>query len=201
MATGSLSAAHSFSSTSHTLLERVKRRDPEAWRRFVILYGPIVYHWSLRHGLQAHDASDIAQEVFQVVAEQIDRFERRNANDSLRGWLWGVTRNKIRDHYRRKQHEPVAAGSAVDDAAAPEIASEDDGLALQPLTTELAHRALQLIQNEFESNTWQAFWATAVEGRPVKDVAADLNTTVAAVYKAKSRVTLRLRLELDGLLD
>ena len=195
------SADDSQSSPAHTPLDRVKRRDPEAWRRFVILYGPIVYQWSLRNGLQPHDASDVAQEVFQDVSQQIHRFQRRNAQDSLRAWLWGVTRNKIRDHYRRRQHEPVAAGSAVEDVVARDIGSDEDLPAPQPLTAELAHRALHLIQNEFESNTWRAFWATAVEGRTVQDVAADLTMTVAAVYKAKSRVTLRLRLELDGLLD
>src|SRR5262245_12362275 len=90
-------------STSHTLLERVKQHDPEAWRRFVTLYGPVVYRWTQRQGLREHDVADVVQEVFQAVAEHIGRFQRRTAHDSLRGWLWTVTRNKIHDHFRRRK--------------------------------------------------------------------------------------------------
>ena len=41
--------------------------------------------------------------------------------------------------------------------------------------------------------TWQAFWRTAVDGQPGKQVAAELGLTVAAVYNARSRVTARLK--------
>jgi hypothetical protein len=32
-------------STSTSLLNRVKHQDPEAWTRLVELYGPMVYRW------------------------------------------------------------------------------------------------------------------------------------------------------------
>ena len=44
-----------------------------------------------------------------------------------------------------------------------------------------------------EPATWQAFWQTAVEGRPAKDVAAELGLNVASVYVAKGRVLARLK--------
>lgn len=46
-------------STSRSLIERIRDRDPAAWRRFVALYGPFVYRWSVRHGLQPHDTADV----------------------------------------------------------------------------------------------------------------------------------------------
>jgi RNA polymerase sigma-70 factor (ECF subfamily) len=57
------------------------------------------------------------------------------------------------------------------------------------------------VRDEFEERTWQAFWLTAVEGRPADDVAADLGVSAAAVRKAKSRVLHRLKEELGELLD
>ncbi len=65
----------------------------------------------------------------------------------------------------------------------------------------LAQRALELIQTEFETTTWQAFLACTVSKLTAPQVAAELGLTVAAVYKAKSRVMNRLRRELDGLVD
>ena len=53
--------------------------------------------------------------------------------------------------------------------------------------------ASEKVQSEVEPRTWQAFRLTAVEGRPGKEVAQELNMTVAAVYLAKSRVMARLK--------
>ncbi len=40
------SAFETSSSTSTSLLRRVKARDPDAWQRLVNLYGPLVYRWA-----------------------------------------------------------------------------------------------------------------------------------------------------------
>jgi RNA polymerase sigma-70 factor (ECF subfamily) len=65
--------------------------------------------------------------------------------------------------------------------------------------TGLYQRALNLLRTDFAESTWQAFLATAVDGRSAADVAEDLGMTVGAVYVAKSRVLARLREELAGL--
>ncbi len=61
----------------------------------------------------------------------------------------------------------------------------------------LSHRALELVRGEFEDRTWQAFWRITAEDQPPAAVAEELKMTLAAVYKAKSRVLCRLRQELD----
>jgi RNA polymerase sigma-70 factor (ECF subfamily) len=190
-------------STSRTLLERVRVRDPEAWQRFAALYGPFVYRWSVRYGLQPHDAADVTQEVFRTVAENLDRFQRRAPGDSLRGWLWTVTRNKIHDYHRRRRQEPSAAGGTAAHyqmQQVPDLPESTDD-APGSISAELAHRALRLMQSDFEPTTWQAFWKVVVDGRSTAEAAQELALSVAAVYKAKSRVLIRLRQELDGLLD
>lgn len=190
-------------STSLSLIERVRLHDPVAWRRFSELYGPVVYRWAQRHGLQPQDAADVVQDVFASVAQNLGGFRRRNAADTFRGWLWTVTRNKVLDVYRRRQAEPAGAGGSTAHRRLeqlPELPEFDDEPA-DSFAADLSHRALLLIQTEFEATTWQAFWAVAVDGKSPADAAAELGLTVAAVYKAKSRVLLRLRQELDGLLD
>src|SRR5262245_12114895 len=85
--------------TSLTLLERVRAADPEAWRRLVELYGPVVQRWCRRAGLQESDTADVMQEVFRSVAVRVSQFRREQARDSFRAWLWTITRNKVRDHF------------------------------------------------------------------------------------------------------
>ncbi len=189
------------SSTSLSLLERVRLHDQQAWQRFARIYGPIVYGWSVSGGLQPSDAADVTQDVFTAVAAKLGSFERDAAPGSFRAWLYTVTRNKVRDHFRALQSEPQALGGETAQWAlhqTPELpASLDNSSA--GTTADLAHRVLALIQNEFEARTWQAFWQVTVQGRAAADVAGDLGLSLASVYQAKCRVLKYLRRELAGL--
>jgi RNA polymerase sigma-70 factor (ECF subfamily) len=60
---------------------------------------------------------------------------------------------------------------------------------------------VQRIRDSFESSSFEAFWLTAVEGCPAKEVAARLGISVGAVYTAKSRVLDRIREEIERLGD
>jgi RNA polymerase sigma-70 factor, ECF subfamily len=200
----SVSRSEAPSEPSSSLLDRVRAQDQAAWGRLVELYGPLVYRWCRRAGLQAADAADVGQEVFQAVARKVGDFHRDPAGGTFRGWLRAITRNKILDSFRRPAPGCPAAGGSdaqrrlqelptrVWEDAGPEAEAEDTRL--------LFRRAVELIRGEFEEGTWRAFWQTAVEERSPADVAADLGVTVNAVYLAKSRVLHRLREEFGDLL-
>jgi len=194
----------SSSSTSVSLLERVKEFDPQAWDRLTRLYAPVVYRWCRQSGLQDTDASDVSQETFRAVAAAIGKFQRNRAGDSFRGWLWTITRNKLRDHFRRCAARPGAVGGSVAQQRMLEIPDrppgEDDDDSRADTTAGIAHRALALIESDFEQQTWQAFLRVVVGGQAASDVADDLGMSVGAVYTAKSRVLRRLREEVEGLL-
>lgn len=185
------------SSFSSTLLEQLRLRRPEAWQRLVRLYGPVAYRWCRRSNLAAEDAADVVQEVFATVMTHLPEFRRDRPGDSFSGWLATITRNKVRELYRRRQGKAEARGGTtaqrnIAEIAQPELSTES----IQPDAQSaacLSHRALEAIRAEFEARTWDAFWRVGVEGRVPADVAADLGMTLAAVYKAKSRVLGRLR--------
>ncbi len=191
---------------SSTLLGRLRLREPEAWERLTGLFGPLAYGWCRRAGLAPADAADVTQEVFRAVARSLDRFRRDRPGDSFRGWLAVICRNKIRDHYRRVATRPeVLGGTDFQQRLAdlPDAESDDSLVGSSPGSEEsrgVLHRAVALIQTDFEEKTWRAFWETAVEDRSAADVAGELRLSVNAVYKAKSRVLRRLRDELGGLI-
>ena len=74
------------------------------------LYGPVVYRWARDMGLQPSDAADVAQEVFGALTTHIARFSHERPRDTFRGWLWTITRNRVRDHYRAQQDQARATG-------------------------------------------------------------------------------------------
>lgn len=189
--------------TSPSLLARAQNNQAGAWERLVELYAPLVYHWCQRDGLSPEDTADIFQETFRSVAEHLASFHRDRVGDSFRGWLRVITRNKIRDMFRRRQGQPEAAGGT--DAQLRLLAVADATFDPDPVENSIihdqVHRALDMIRGEFEDRTWQAFWKMQIEGLESPDVGSELGMSAAAVRKAKLRVLRRLRHELDGLLE
>ena len=197
------------SPTSSSLLVRLKASEQSAWERVVELYGPLVYRWCRSAALQAADAADVGQEVFVAVARTIGQFHHNKPADSFRAWLRTITRNKIHDFFKKKTGEILAAGgSSAQQALAQIPASGDTGtwdsvskVDEQDENRLLCRQAIELIRNEFEDRTWQAFWRFAVEEQDVQLVAAELGITLNAVYLAKSRILRRLRVEFADLID
>jgi RNA polymerase sigma-70 factor, ECF subfamily len=201
---GSHNAASSPSgSISSTLLERVRARQPDAWRRLTDLYGPAVYRWCRQAGVPRDDALDLVQEVFAAVARDIGSFRRDRPGDSFAAWLRAVTRNIYLLYFRRRRGRPVAeGGTEAQDRFlhVPETAEPPEPSDAGDATGVVLPIGLELVRAEFEPQTWDAFRRVAVAGHPPARVAVELGMTIDAVYQAKSRVLRRLRQEFDGLL-
>jgi RNA polymerase sigma-70 factor (ECF subfamily) len=181
-------------SLSSSLLDRVQQMQPDAWAQVVTLFGPIVYRWCRQAGLTGHDASDVVQEVFSSVARGIGHFERVKSEGSFRSWLATITRNRIRDHLRRRSKQPQGEGGTQALQQLNQVHEElDQSISEANLNDSLPRRVLESVESEFAPVTWQAFWMTTVEGLSAADVAARLELNVASVYQAKSRVLRRFR--------
>ena len=191
--------------TSISLVQRVQRNDAQAWERLVELYTPLVYTWCRQHGLSSHDAADVLQEVFRAVHRTVGNFRRERPSDSFRGWLWTITRNKVRDHFRAVANRPNPACGTDAQMRFAELPEEepptDPSLAAGDGKSSPFYGALELVRSEFEDRTWQAFWQVTVEEKTTAEVADALGISVNAVRLAKSRVLRRLRSELEGLID
>ena len=190
--------------TSASLLVRIRdTRDEQAWRQFVGIYAPLVDRYGRKHGLQAADAADLAQEVLQIVVSAGDRFEYDPRRGTFRGWLFTVTRNELRRLLARQKRQPRATG----DSGVRELLEQQPGADSEEATWNREYErrlfsfAAGRIRSGFQDSTWRAFWRTAVVDRPAGSVAEELGMTVGAVYAAKSRVLIRLRHVVRQLMD
>jgi RNA polymerase sigma-70 factor (ECF subfamily) len=185
------------------LLARVQADDPAAWERLVHLYAPLVFHWCRQRGLQDQDAADVFQEVFQAVVAHVGSFRKEREGDTFRGWLRRITQHKICDHFRGLGRAGRGVGGNHAQALLAQLPGPppeaDDLPPDEAGEGGLLARGLDLIREEFEPRTWQAFWRTAIEDQAAGDVAADLGMSPGAVRVAKSRVLRRLREELGDL--
>lgn len=200
-------ALHAQSSIATSLLERVRRHESAAWERMTRLYTPLVYSWVRRAGVNQSDAADVVQDVFLEVTRSILRFRRTETGDTFSGWVRTITTRRAADHLRKQRDPDPAGGTAAQlrleqlaDPHANSSSSTDATPDPHDSSTELVRRGLDLIRCEFQDRTWLAFENTALKGRSTAEVAAELGMSMGAVYVAKSRVTKRLREELDGLI-
>jgi RNA polymerase sigma-70 factor (ECF subfamily) len=146
--------------------------------------------------LQDSDAADAVQEVFRAVFSHFDQFCQQGG--VFRAWLWQITLNQVRLHFRHRQRNPIP----TDDAQMQQW--PDSGQEEEPdserTRNRIIRRALDLIRGDFSDQTWSAFARTVLHGESCQEVAADLGMSANAVRQARFRVLRRLREELDGIL-
>lgn len=196
------SSSSPVSATSTTLLQQLRENSADAWRRLVEIYGPLVYRWCRHGGVTNDDAADLVQEVFRAVTQHLDRFRRESPGDSFRSWLVTITRNKVRDHFRRRATQPtLLGGSDVQEQLGqiPDPHGAESSIVELPDDQRLVIQgALAVLKESIEERTWTIFWRTTVDGHAATDVAREFGLTAKAVRQAKYRVLQRLREELAG---
>lgn len=188
-------------STSSTLLELVMHHDEAAWCRLVKLYAPLVYYWCRHAGLSEADCSEVGQEAFLAIHASLGQFEIQRKGRTFRGWMRTITQRRIADHFRtvakRLPGETIQREGIEkldDDTALVDTGASDEKRLLY-------HRAMQIVEGEFQPKHQEAFVLMIIEGWKAKDVAYKLGMTVNAVYLARHHILKRLKTEFAGLLE
>lgn len=65
-----------------------------------------VTRWVRRLGGSPSDQEDLAQDVFVIARRRLEAFDGEN----LGGWLYRITRNRVRDYRRLKWYQVVSSG-------------------------------------------------------------------------------------------
>jgi RNA polymerase sigma-70 factor (ECF subfamily) len=172
-----------------------------AWQEFVSLYGPVVYGFARKRGLQDADAADLMQDVLRSVSSSIGRLDYDRRQGTFRGWLFTVTRNKVFNFLSARRIRPQATGDSATNRL---LASQSDSADGQDdwefeYQRRLAALAMDRVKGEFQERTWRAFWLSAVEGQAIPEVSKQVGLSAGAIYVAKSRVLARLKDEVDKL--
>ena len=170
-----------------------------AWREFMNLYGPVVYGFARKRGLQDADAADLMQDVMRSVHSAIGQLEYDRKRGSFAGWLFTITRNKIFNFLSSRRIRPQATGDTSTNQmlnSHPDASDSSDTWEIE-YQRRLATLAMDKIKSEFQENTWRAFWLTAVEGVAASEAGQQVGLSPGAVYVAKSRVLARLKEEVE----
>lgn len=186
-----------FPDTRMSLLLRLpasasREVDQHAWAEFADAYGPLVYRFARRRGLQDSDAHELVQRVLVSVARSIDGWRPGEGRPKFRNWLFTIARNHLinifkssaRDATRNRPLEelPIAQKSA-------EQRLQND------FRREAFLWAAARIKHQIAEHTWSAFWKTTIEGMACEQVARELDISIGTVYAARSRVLAKVKAE------
>jgi RNA polymerase sigma-70 factor (ECF subfamily) len=187
--------------TQKSLLLRAQTGEENAWKDLTDLYRPLILGWLKRQGVAARDVDDLSQEILLSVVKYLPTFEHSGRPGAFRSWLRTIVCSRTIDYWRANSAGTQASGAA---AALEQI--EDPHSDLNRRWDEEHDRyvlgcLLDLVAEEFEPATLQAFRRLTLDGVSGAEAAEELGLTVPAVYMAKSRVLKRIRQEAEGLID
>jgi len=90
------------------VLERLRRRDPDALREIVHEHARPLYRAARGMGFAVEEAEDLAQDVLVTFIESLDRFEGRA---QIGTWLFGILHHKAQERRRSRArdelHDPI----------------------------------------------------------------------------------------------
>jgi RNA polymerase sigma-70 factor (ECF subfamily) len=155
----------------------------------------MVYGYARKQGLQDADAADLSQEVLGTLASAVGKLEYDPRRGAFRNWLFTIVRRKLSNWRRRQRGKPESGNDAVTGNSLEQQPAPDREEAEWEAEWEqrLFAWACEEVRRDVSDRTWQAFWRTAMEDQTGKQVAGDLGLSVAAVYRARSRVLARLK--------
>ncbi len=92
-----------------SVLERARALDHGALSLLYSHYLPVVRLYVLSRVRDVHLAEDVISETFLAMVDSIERV-RADGEPAFAGWLLGIARNKVVDHYRRRAALPTIQG-------------------------------------------------------------------------------------------
>ena len=177
------------------ILRLPNAEDVRAWDEIVGLYGPLVYRLARRQGLQPADAEDLVQEVLAAVSRSIGQWLERPDRGRFRAWLFRIARNTSINFLTRPKHRPLGTGGSGAINVLAELAASDTDSELfdAEYRREKFRWASRQVRETVTEKTWQAFWRTTMEDRPIAEVAKELEMSAGSIYIARSRIMAQLR--------
>ena len=190
--------------TRQSLLLRAQTGEENAWKDLTDLYRPLILGWLKRQGVAPGDVEDLSQEILVSVVKYLPSFEHSGRPGAFRSWLRTIVGSRTIDYWRAREAGTHASGAGDATAALQQIVDPHSDLNRrwdEEHDRYVLHCLLDLVAEEFEPATLQAFRRLTLDGVSGAEAAEELGLTVPAVYMAKSRVLKRIRQEAEGLID
>lgn len=140
------------------------------------------------------DAEDILQDVFYQFTEYL---RLGSQIDSITGWLFAVTRNKITDWFRKKKESSFSDNAVEYDGAETlflsEILPDQSAKTDTPMVRKMLLEAIMEAVDELPQEQREVFLQHEVEGRSFKEMSTETGLSINTLLSRKRYAVLYLR--------
>ncbi len=180
--------------TRHSLIVRLRNeRDEAAWRDFVTIYESFLMRLLARQGVPEHHVPDVTQQILIAIGRSVENWSSDDRPASFRRWLATVSRHVVIKFLTRERKQAAGPGGTAWIEQLRELPSRTAASDDAQYQHELIVWAAEQVRHEFLETSWAAFWATAIEGQNVGEVADQLRLTPGSIYMSRSRIMARIR--------
>lgn len=167
-----------------------------SWQEFYSIYAPVISGFARRAGCATSDVDDIVHDVMTGFFKAAERFEYDPKLGRFRGYLKTATINALRNRHRKNKGKSTFNQELIEQQPAHvEVLWDQEWLG------SLIIRALDSVrsQTNLEPSSWEAFELYGRRNVPIEEVSQRLDLSPEAIRKAKSRIALLVRQEIERL--
>lgn len=181
-------AVSAASLTDEELLERVGRRDRDAFEALYRRYARSVLGLALRRLGDRGRAEDALQETFTAIWRAAATYKRERG--AAAPWLFAVARNSISDRGRARREPPTEAPDEPSSEAGPDERAEQNWLSWR------VHAALETLPDHERRLIELAYWSGLSQSEIANLVGIPLGTVKTRTRSALARLADELKEEL-----
>jgi len=175
--------------------------DHVSWVQLVARYDPLIRKYCRAYRFDADTFEELCQRIWIELARRLRKYQY-DPSHRFRAWLKRLCQSRAVDLWRQRQIEwkrgldaPEISLVAVDSQE-----DSDDEPAPDRLAMMLdAERVQAAVRRRVDERTWFIFWQIVIEGRSVRETAAESELSYAAAFAAQKRVRRMLREEASRL--
>ena len=157
------------------LVQRLKRRDPNAMMELYDRYGRLIFSIIFRAVNDSGVAEDVTQETFLRIWNRIGSFDEAKGN--FEGWLVTVARNRAFDHLRSMRNTPAISSVSLTDLERSGLYAVEPGYSDQVVSAEAVRDALARLSPDQR----EVIELTHFQGMTQTEIAGKLNKPLGTV--------------------
>ena len=178
--------------TDSSFLRRVKIGDELAWKDFYKKYSGMIRNIGKKRNLNADDCDDLMIEVMTIFWKKMDHFVYDPQRGRFRSYLSKIAEfcamRRFADKCRNVEMVPENI----------EYPPDIDATFLEEWQNFLLQRALDDLKNMVETVTFQVFYMSYFQNRPVDEICEITRKTANNVYGIRFRCLKKLRDLING---
>lgn len=176
----------SGNSTRASLLQRVQAGKEEAWFEFYGKYAALIRSVGMKNKLSPAECDDLMVDVMVIFWRKMESFLYDPRKGRFRSYL---SRIAFFAAIKRRQKQMLTCG--LDEL--PEYPDGVDEEVMNEWRDFLFQKALEELQETVDSETFNVFYMSFVQKRPVQDICTITRRTANNVYVIRSRCLKKLR--------